>query len=428
MSSVIESVATSFAACFGAPPTVTVRSPGRVNLIGEHTDYSLLPVLPIAIDRYTLVAARATETGRVQARSLRFAGDVTLDREDLAPAESSARGERSGAAPPQWGRYLVGVLRELDGLASGRGAQLLLDGNLPTTGGLSSSSSLSMGLFAALDAIWELGLGIEALVARAIVAERHVGVESGGMDQTVIGLAQPGAALRIDFAPPGRQPVPLPDGLGLVAAFSGEEAPKGGSVRQAYNERVVGCRLAASLLARRLGLDPGSPPVLASVASAPDVAALAEELPERAAPEELARRDGLDLERIVQLTATRFDPRTAVLVRAVARHVLGEAARVGHAAEALRRADLRRFGALLDESHHSLAEHFRCSTPRLDHLCAAIREAGAYGARLTGAGFGGYALGAVAHERAAALVDAAIAATGGPAFIVRASGGVSIHR
>jgi galactokinase len=320
------------------------------------------------------------------------------------------------------------VLRELDGLAPGRGAELLLDGDLPTTGGLSSSSSLSMGLFAALDAVWELRLGIEALVTRAIVAERHVGVESGGMDQTVIGLAQAGAALRIGFSPPAHQAVPLPDGLAFVVGFSGEEAPKGGAVRQAYNERVIGCRLAASAIARRLGLDPGSPPVLASVAPAPEVAALVEELPDRASPEELARREGLDLERIVQLTATRFDPHASVLVRGVARHVLDEAVRVDQAAQALRAADLRRFGALLDASHRSLAGHFRCSTERLDRLCGAFREAGAYGARLTGAGFGGYALAACGPERAAHLERAAVAATGGPAFAVQPSAGVSVRR
>lgn len=408
-----------FTARFGTPPAWLVRSPGRVNLIGEHTDYSLLPVLPVAIDKATLLALAPGEDGVVEAVSRRFAGEARLRREDLA-AEVHA----------PWHRYLAGVLLQLADAAPRQGARILIEGDLPATGGLSSSSSLTMGLLGGLNALWGLGLTPEELVARGIVAERHVGVESGGMDQTVIALAREGAALHIGFSPPTRRVVPLPPGLRLVAAYSGEEAPKGGAVRQAYNERVVGCRLAAALLASELCLDAGRPPVLGAVAAASTPCPLAElvaRLPERASAVEVATMLGQGLEPLIRLTAGRLDPTVPVLVRAVARHVLGEAERVARAERALRNGDLALFGRLLDASHHSLSEDFRCSSAALDRLCAALRDAGALGARLTGAGFGGYALAACRPEQEQAVLAAAQAATGGPAFPVEPSAGLSVR-
>jgi galactokinase len=106
--------------------------------------------------------------------------------------------------------------------------------------------------------------------------------------------------------------------------------------------------------------------------------------------------------------------------------VLGEARRVDLTERALADADLEGLGRLLDASHHSLARDFRCSTCRLDRLCQAMREAGALGARLTGAGFGGYALAAVPQARVAPVVEAARAATGGPAFEIRADAGLEV--
>ena len=403
---------------FGRTSSAIVRAPGRVNLIGEHTDYSNLPVLPIAMNRSTLVAVAATDDDTITACSERFAGEARLRR--AAP-------EPDPLAP--WQRYVVGVLTQLEGTAVGRGAELCIGGDLPPTGGLSSSSALTMGLLAALSEVWQLGLDLDRLVQLGIVAERHVGVESGGMDQTIIALAQRGTALRIEFAPPRRRAVPLPAALRIVVAYSGEEAPKGGSVRQAYNERVVGCRLAAALLASRLGRPIDRPPLLGQVA--PLVAGdspLLDSLPETTSPEAVARALGLDLEPLVRLTATRFDPAARVSVRPFARHVLTEARRVDLAEAALREGALERFGALLDASHHSLAVDFRCSSDQLDRLCEAMRGAGAHGARLTGAGFGGYAVAGVPAQRVDAVLEAARQATGGPALETPATAGLEVLR
>lgn len=402
-----------FEQLFGCPARVVVRSPGRVNLIGEHTDYSNLPVLPVAMDRATRVWAAATDDGRLRAHSEQLAPDADLPRRGVGDVVAS------------WHRYLAGVATLLADQAEGQGARIWIDGDLPTTGGLSSSSSLTMGLLAALNQVWRLGLELQQLVELAIVAERHVGVESGGMDQTVIAHAREGSALRIDFAPTRTRAVPLPPELCIMVAYSGQEAPKGTTVRQAYNDRVLGCRLAAVLLGAEAGVDAGDPPVLGSVAAVVSTRSV-EALPEETSALQVARRLGIDARPLVRLTAGELDGAAAVRVRAVARHVLGEALRVDQAEQALVASELQRFGELLDSSHASLSHDFGCSTPALDRLCQAMRAAGALGARLTGAGFGGYGLAAVTEDRLDAVLDAANWASPGPAFETHPAAGLTV--
>jgi galactokinase len=412
--SLSEGIRRAFAERYGCPPSVVVRAPGRVNLIGEHTDYSNLPVLPMAIGQSLYIAAAATGDGVIEAASQQFELAARFER-GLPPARLEA----------PWQRYLAGAAQMTE-VAKGRGARLIIGGDLPAAGGLSSSSALTVGVMAALDVAWGEELEGDAVVRRAIVAERNVGVESGGMDQEVIVFGQAGAALRIDFDPPSRRVVPIPPGLAFVVAASGEDAPKGGAARDAYNERVVGARLAAAMLADQVGIDIRMPPVLGDVAGVDVVDILVDDLPEKVSAQEVAHGVEVELEHLVRLTAGRFDHMAKVPVRRVARHILGEARRVDEAEAALLAGDLEAFGKLLDASHNSLRQDFRCSTPALDRVCAAMRKAGAYGARLTGAGFGGYALAAVGPERATAVIEAAIAATGGPAFEVQAASGLEL--
>ena len=412
---ILDDVKRDFLALYGQQCVVTVRAPGRVNLIGEHTDYSDLPVLPMAIGQGLMVAASAREDGVVRVASSQFELVAELHR-----------GERDEELIAPWHRYLAGALAQVTGIAPGRGADIFVAGDLPSTGGLSSSSALTVGVLAALAEVWGARLAPDDLVSRAIVAERHVGVESGGMDQTVIVFAEAGNALRIDFKPPGRRLVAIPDGLAFVVASSGEDAQKGGGVRDQYNERVVGARIAASMIADEVGVDLEVPPTLGQISDVDVVDILVDGLPERVTPQEVAHGTQVEVARLVQLTSSTFDHMAKVPVKRIARHILGEAERVGSAEAALQAGDLKRFGVLLNESHNSLREDFRCSTPALDRLCAAMRKAGAFGARLTGAGFGGFALAACAPADVEAVVAAAIAATGGPAFEVRASDGLRV--
>jgi galactokinase len=409
------SIRAAFRERYGVDPTVVARAPGRLNLIGEHTDYNGLPVLPIAIEQSTWVGVAPARGGVVRAISSAFPATAEIVR--------SAPGHQS----EPWHRYVAGAVGELAETAPGEGALVLIDGDLPVSGGLSSSSALSVGLIAALSEAWGQPLPPEQVAVLAANAERQVGVESGGMDQQVIALAQAGHALRIDFLPLTTRQVSLPPGLSFVVAYSGEEAPKGGASRDAYNERVIGTRIAALMLADMLGGEIEDVPMLGQVAGIDAAPVMVEELPEQMAPRGAANAAEANVERIVQLTASHFDSARKVPVRRYARHVLAEADRVDAAEAALAASDLVRFGKLLNESHDSLRNDYRCSTPALDKVAAAMRKAGAFGARLTGAGFGGYAMAACSPERVDGVIAAAIAATGGPAFEVHASGGMEVR-
>ena len=396
------------------PAGVVVRAPGRVNLIGEHTDYSGLPVLPIAIDRGTTVAAAATNDGMVRAVSAGF--------------EENAEIHRSVGRMPYvaWHRYVAGAMKELPEVSPGRGANVLIESDLPALGGLSSSSALMVALVAALSAAWGAPVAPAEAARIATLAERHVGVETGGMDQQVVALGRASHALRIDFLPPSSRYVPLGEDLRFVVAYSGDEAPKGTQARDAYNERVVGTRIAALMLADMLGTEIQGVPLLGSVADIDAAAVMADELPEQMAPRSAANAAEGDVNRLVQLSASHFDAVRKVPVRRLAQHVLAEAERVELAEAALGAGDYKALGRLLNESHDSLRNDYKCSTAALDKVAAAMRKSGAYGAKLTGAGFGGFALAVCPPEAVERVIAAAEAATGGPAFEVRPSDGLAV--
>ncbi len=387
-----DKVAEVFREKYGHDPETVVRAPGRANLIGEHTDYSLLPVLPIAITEAVYLAARADDSGRLRGISLGHDGEFDLDRSAPALAEG-------------WYRYPAGVLGVMRERAKGKGASIVVGSTLPDTGGLSSSSAFTLALVEALARVWDLDIEVDAEIGLASGAERAVGIESGLMDQTVIVFAEEGSALRIDFDPVRWRSVRLPEGFRIVAAYSGTYAAKTAEFRDAYDARVVGCRIAAARLARLLGAEAGHPPALGRIASVPGAAQMVAMLPVQDTVAGAADELGLALDDIGGLSARLFPPDRSVPVHTCAEHVLEEAKRVDEAEAALLAGDLAGFGALLDASHTSLGR-FGVATTALDELCLCLREAGAVGARLTGAGFGGFAV-AVAEP---AVLPAVIAA------------------
>ena len=367
-------LAARFAARFGRPPTVVVRAPGRVNLIGEHTDYNGLPVLPLAIDRAVRVAGAPRADGRVRVASLaaRF-----------APREYALQAAIPRDAAGDWGNYhkaaaqgLIDVLGA-DALAGG---DFLIDGDVPPGAGLSSSSALVVGSMLALLAVHGREMAAARLAELAATAERYVGTQSGGMDQAVCLLARAGHALRIDFDPLRARPVPIPPGAALIVCHSLVEAEKSGAAREAYNQRVAECRLAC----RRFEAMTGGAPLV-------HLGDLRRREPER------------PLREWAERFAAAIPPPDDVLVRRV-RHVLLEAERVDAAEAALAAGDWPALGALMDASHASCRDDYEISSPALEALVAAARAAGALGARLTGAGFGGCTINLVAGGEAAAFV------------------------
>jgi galactokinase len=332
-----------------------VRAPGRVNLIGEHTDYNDLPVLPMALQR-------ATE--------LRFAprADSRVRLRNESPRFEQREFEVSGSIPPfaqgDWGNYAKAAAQELareHGVR--RGFDALVSGDVPEAAGLSSSAALVVACGLALAACNDLALEPLAMAESLARAEQYVGARSGGMDQAACIAGRAGHALKIDFAPLRVEPVPLPAGWRFVIAHSLVHADKAGGAREAYNARRADCERALAELTSR-GELAGEP---------------------RRYPELLARHGAA---RLVGAASRVLEP--ALLARF--RHVVTEAARVEAAREALLAGDAARFGRLMDESHASLATDYEVSHRELDELVSSARSAGALGARLTGAGFGGCAV------------------------------------
>jgi N-acetylgalactosamine kinase len=376
---------------------VACRAPGRVNLIGEHTDYSGLPVLPVAIDRSTIVVAAANTTGEMEVSN-------------ADPAWPSRRFAMERQIPPyatgDWANYvkaaIQGVIGRFSARTNLRGASMIVDGRVPPAAGLSSSSALTVSTAIAFMAVNQLQL--DPLEAATMVArsEWYVGTRGGGMDQAVSILGRRDHALFIEFDPLRVRAIKMPVNAALIVADSRQVADKSGAVRAEYNRRVVECALAARILGRALKLD--GVKILGDVVRAlPEWNAA--DLVEQLAASSPARL-GADLKEaanILDVTQSQLDAellgqgsirialdsnrQLEVLKRA--RHVLGETERVIRAADALEAGRLDEMGTLMNASHQSLADDFECSTVKLDTLVECARRGGALGARLTGAGFGG---------------------------------------
>src|SRR5437773_1514424 len=235
----------------GRGAALLARAPGRVNLIGEHTDYNGLPVLPIAIDRDVLVAARRRD-------------DDHVDLSNTGPAFPPRQYAVAAAIPPSpagdWANYAKAAAEALvadlgrRGLGALPGGAFRVDGRVPLAAGLSSSSALLVACGLAHLSLAGVALPPAELAELFACAERYVGTLSGGMDQATALLARADHALRIDFFPLRARPVTIPARAVFVVAQSLERAEKSGAARGHYNQRVTECGLACAVLAQRLGV------------------------------------------------------------------------------------------------------------------------------------------------------------------------------
>jgi galactokinase len=349
-------VAAAFRERTGRDPEGVWAAPGRVNLIGEHTDYNDGFVLPAAIDRLVLVAAGRRGDGRLRLWSLQAEPPADLELAGIGPGKVGG-----------WAAYPAGVAWALGqaGVELG-GADLVVDGDVPAGSGLSSSAALECATATALADLGGAGLDRAALAGLARRAENEVvGVPSGVMDQMVSMLGRAGHALFLDTRSLGTEQVPLPlEAAGLCLVVIDTRAGHR-LVDGAYADRRAACRAAAAVL--------GVP----------------------------ALRDATPA--LLERYATALgDPG---LRRA--RHVVTENARVLAAVELLRAGDLDRLGPLLAASHASLRDDYEVSSPELDTAVEAAVAAGAVGARMTGAGFGGSAIALVETALSGRVADRA---------------------
>jgi galactokinase len=365
---------------FGQEPTMLFRAPGRVNLIGEHTDYNDGFVLPAAIDRETVVAIGPASDGQITA----VAADFGEHRDSFVLSDPIMRSEA------EWANYVRGVAKVLldDGVIL-VAANMAIAGDVPLGSGLSSSASLEVAVGNALAEFAGHRVEPTQMAKLAQRAENDfVGCACGIMDQLISTRGETGHALLIDCRSLDCTPVPIPDGVSIIIAHSGvRHAHAGGE----YNDRRAQCEA----VARHYG-----------------VAALR------------------DLS-FAQLEAGKANLDDVSYRRA--RHVVTENDRTEAAAAALKRGNLERLGELMAQSHASMRDDFEITVPAVDALAEimAVPLDGQGGARMTGGGFGGCVI-AVAPDLKVSAVVKAIAdkyrtPDGLPAevFVCQASAGAS---
>lgn len=371
------------------------RAPGRVNIIGEHCDYNGLPVFPMAIERDIVVLLCSRKDQRVNLVNTSF----------FFPPRSFdiARSIRPYAYG-DWGNYAKAAAQALQQVSSTplMGMDACVMGDIPFGAGLSSSSAMVVAMAVALIAANDLSFDLVELSTLLARGENYVGTEGGGMDQTVSICAKPGSALKIDFFPIAPHPVKLPSDCSFVVCNSLVAAEKSGAARDAFNRRVIECRLGAVLMSEsmsgRIGKQLLRVGDIRHLPAQEQMAAI-DALPDGGvALREVSRLSGISTsklrETVLKLKTGEIFPEPAdgFQIKKRVRHTLTEGRRVELAAAAMEAGDIERFGELLNESHTSCAEDYEISTPELNTLVGYCREAGAIGARLTGAGFGGCAV------------------------------------
>lgn len=344
-----QQVVARFAERFGASPRWVVRAPGRVNVIGEHTDYNQGFVLPAAIDRAVWIGLRPLDQPRVAVYSLDYQAVGEFSLEELEYEEAG------------WLEYVRGTAWAM-GEAGHRlvGWEGVLLGDVPQDAGLSSSAALEVAVAAAFAAVGQIAWDPVAMARLAQQAENGwVGVQCGIMDQLASAAGCGGHALLVDCRSLAIEPVPLPESARLVVL---DTATRRGLVDSEYNRRRAQCEAAAAYF---------------DVPSLRDVA----------------------LERF-QEAAQSMDPMTCRR----ARHVITENERTLQAVDAMRRNDPGALGVLMNKSHDSLREDYEVCNDALNTMVELARaHESCFGARMTGAGFGGCAVALAQSETAEAL-------------------------
>jgi galactokinase len=423
-----EALAEKFAQEFGKSPDFFARSPGRVNLIGEHVDYSGYSVLPMAIEKDCLMAVG------VESSPEPF---VTLANTNAKYATRRLKHEKNGhitinAAEHEWSNYFKcwykGVLDELNPkeIVS---MKIVVDGTVPAGSGLSSSSAFvccaSLATLHAHKATMNKG----QLTRTAIKSETYAGVQIGGMDQSISIMAPKDSALLIDFYPslnatsikfPTAKPSPV-----FVISNTMMTADKHVTAPSNYNLRVVETRLAAALLRKKLSLKMAAGIVTlkqiqeAYVGLETPLQGLqamldAVDLHVRQQPyllEDIAKELGISVEEIqstfvgaIQIRADNFK------LYQRAKHVYSESKLVYEFKRVCNLNPvpsnvLQQLGDLMNQSHYSCRDLFNCSCDELDELTELCRASGAYGSRLTGAGWGGCSVSLVDEDRVEQFLD-----------------------
>ncbi|PSC75650.1 Galactokinase [Micractinium conductrix] len=427
-----ETIKAAFEERFGAPPEAFARSPGRVNLIGEHIDYEGYGVLPMALAVDTVVAVRRGGDELVVCNV--DANKYPEQRFGVDPAQEVDVGKHN------WGNYFLaaykGVFEQLaaKGVAAPApvGLQIMVHGTVPTGGGLSSSAAIVCSSALAIMRMHGIELTKGEVSEFTAKAERYVGVTSGGMDQAISVMGMPGIAKLVDFNPVRASDVVLPEGAVFVVANSLAISNKAESATKHYNLRVVECRLAAGVLAVLMGESKEAArkiitlkevePLIEAKYSGPKASTSGTQA---AAVEELLHEGAYATAEVEELLGAKltdlYEGNASALrvlaangsfeLRKRALHVYAEKQRVPDFRDVCNSSSLSaeeklaQLGKLMDESHASCRDLYECSSVELDTLVQVAKGAGAIGSRLTGAGWGGCTVSLVRESEVAGFIQ-----------------------
>jgi len=366
----------SFTAYFNAKPEFIVRAPGRVNLIGEHTDYNDGFVLPMGIDRAVWIALTPRADSQIRIRSLDLEIDSAFDLHSLTKGEG-------------WLEYPKGIAHQLQKAGYElRGFDAVMTGDVPRGAGLSSSAAVELAIARAFSAVCGFAWDAAQMAKISQKAENEwVGVNCGIMDQMASAASKAGYALFLDCRTLEYQHAPLPQNTSVVIL---DTSTRRGLVDSAYNERRSQC-------------------------------------------EEAARWFGVKALRDVSVDA--FEKRNGLseVVTKRARHIITENARVLEAVEVMKAGNVKRLGELFNASHNSLRDDFEVTNEALNQIVECAQEQpSCYGARMTGAGFGGCAVALVQEENAQEFTNAVSVAykqksgLNASVYVCKASEGASV--
>ncbi|XP_022048630.2 N-acetylgalactosamine kinase [Acanthochromis polyacanthus] len=410
----LKNLKNTFETKHGESPLFYACAPGRVNLIGEHIDYCGYSVLPMAIEQNILAAVSVNNSGTIQlANTNPLYQDFTVSCSEVIAIDRDN---------PKWFYYfLCGVkgIQETFEIPRLVGMSCVVDGTIPPSSGLSSSSALvcCSGLLT-MEAN-QKSLSKVALAEICAKCERYIGTEGGGMDQSISFLAERGTAKLIEFQPLRATDVKLPDGAVFVISNCCVEMNKASTSH--YNIRVVECRIATKMLAKAKGLESSRLLKLAQAqtelkASLEEMLTLVDEVlhPEPYSREEICKVLDITLEQFsADLLSANTQHMTQFWLHQRAKHVYGEAARVlqfKSVCDSEPAESIQLLGDLMNQSHASCRDLYECSCPELDQLVDICLKAGAVGSRLTGAGWGGCAVSMVPTEKVESFLQAVRAA------------------
>jgi N-acetylgalactosamine kinase len=413
----LTNLANTFQDRFSSTPSFIVRVPGRVNLIGEHIDYCGFPVFPMAVEKYITFVVGQNQNNLLRLKNVQHSlyPDFTCSLENSLNVN----------IPPSWSDYfLCGVKGLLTEVCNNNevtsGMDVLVDGSIPPSAGLSSSSAMVCGAAVVSFFLWKKGRDIDktCLARDCAVFERWVGTQGGGMDQAIQFLADESTAKFVEFVPSLKATtVSLPDGINFFVSHSGAQCNKGAT--QYFNTRVLETRMATLLLAKELDISDLEGLTLSGIVTQTDLTlenlsqfakdrlkaepytqeSLLREL-SASSVSELLERSGVDSTRFAQV----IESGCSLKLRDRVVHVFEEADRVYRFKNTCedqslsKQHKIRELARLMNESHSSCRDLYECSCPDLDSLVEASLSCGSLGSRLTGAGWGGCCISLVDDE------------------------------